>query len=96
MTLGQLAAAEQVTPPTMSRVVTGLEKSRLVERVSDRNDARRVQICATAKGIRLLRRGRQRRIAYLAAHLRTLDSSQLKKLGDAVQVLEQVLRGWEK
>ena len=26
MTLGQLAAAEQVKPPTMSRIVTGLER----------------------------------------------------------------------
>src|SRR6267143_4993288 len=35
MALGQLAAAEQVKAPTMSRIVTGLEKSRLAERLTD-------------------------------------------------------------
>ena len=47
MTLGRLAATEQVTPPTMSRIVTGLERGRLIERVRDAKDARRVQIRAT-------------------------------------------------
>src|SRR5579862_2223943 len=47
MTLGQLAATEQVKPPTMSRIVTGLEHSRLAERLSDAGDARRVRIRAT-------------------------------------------------
>src|SRR5271169_1507023 len=61
MTLGQLAAAEQVKPPTMTRIVTGLERSGLAERVSDSRDARRVQIRATPKGQRLLMKGRQRR-----------------------------------
>ena len=92
MTLGQLAAAEQVKPPTMSRIVTGLEKSGLAERAGDQRDARRVRIRATAKGVRLLQRGRQRRIAYLAAHLAGLDASELKRLAQAVEVLEQALR----
>jgi len=34
-TLGELAAAEQVKPPTMSRIVTGLERSRLIEITRD-------------------------------------------------------------
>src|SRR5712672_2581993 len=38
MTLGQLASAEQVKPPTMSRIVTGLEESRLAERLRDAKD----------------------------------------------------------
>jgi DNA-binding MarR family transcriptional regulator len=94
MTLGQLAAAEQVKPPTMTRIVTGLEGSGLAERVADTKDARRVQIRATAKGTRLLQRGRQRRIAYLAAHLDDLTPAELEKLGEAAEVLERVLREW--
>src|SRR5712692_9408504 len=58
-TLGGLAAAEQVKPPTMTRIVTGLERSGLAERVTDHDDARRVQVRATPKGVRLLQRGRQ-------------------------------------
>src|ERR1700752_3289409 len=62
MTLGQLAAAEQVRPPTMTRIVTGLEHSQLAERFADAADARRVKIRATPKGTRLLQKSRQRRI----------------------------------
>ena len=69
MTLGQLAAAEQVKPPTMSRIVTGLEQSRLAERLTDSKDARRIRIRATPSGERLLHQGRRRRIEYLARHL---------------------------
>src|SRR6476660_9421180 len=73
MTLGQLAAAEQVKPPTMSRIVTGLEKSRLAERLTDSRDARRIRIRATPSGERLLHEGRRRRIEYLASHLDALN-----------------------
>ncbi len=77
MTLGRLAAAEQVTPPTMSRIVTGLERGRLIERVRDSKDARRVQIRATPSGTRLLQKGRRRRIEYLASHLNRLTRREL-------------------
>jgi DNA-binding MarR family transcriptional regulator len=92
MTLGQLAAAEQVKPPTMTRIVTGLERSGLAERVADREDARRVRIRATRKGVRLLLRGRKLRIEYLAQHLNGLTDTELTTLGEAVKVLERVLR----
>src|ERR1700736_4669412 len=69
-TLGELAAAEQVKPPTMSRVVAGLKRSRLVEITADAQDARRKPIHATARGVALLRAGRQRRVRYLADRLR--------------------------
>jgi len=48
------AAAEQVKPPTMSRIVAGLERSHLVTITADRDDARRMRITATPKGTRLL------------------------------------------
>src|ERR1700730_5670469 len=53
-TLGELAAAEQVKPPTMSRVVAGLARSRLIETSADPQDARRMRIRATTQGARLL------------------------------------------
>src|SRR6202165_5579609 len=60
-TLGELAAAEQVKPPTMSRIVAGLRLSRMVEITLDSHDGRRLHIRATAKGTRLLQQGRKRR-----------------------------------
>lgn len=94
MTLGQLAMAEQVKPPTMSRIVTGLERSRLAERMTDSRDARRVRIRATPSGERLLHRGRQRRIEYLARHLDRLTRQELATLSEAVKLLEGVLHHW--
>ena len=93
-TLGELATAEQVKPPTMSRIVSGLARSRLIEISADRNDARRLRICATPKGTRLLQQARQRRVENLATRLAALSSSELAKLADAVENLQQVLATW--
>jgi DNA-binding MarR family transcriptional regulator len=94
-TLGQLAAAEQVRPPTMTRIVTGLERSGLATRIRDEEDARRVQICATAAGVGLLKRGRKLRVAHLSRQLKKLNSTELERLKSAVDLLDQVLREWE-
>ena len=93
-TLGELAAAEQVRPPTMSRIVAGLARSRLVHIAADPQDARRMRIVATSEGVRLLQQSRQRRIAYLASHLNRLAPQQLAKLGDAVEILQALLERW--
>lgn len=93
-TLGELADAEQVKPPTMSRIVTGLKRSHLVEITRDSADSRRVRIRATAKGTRLLQQGRQRRIEYLAAHLDSLTSAEISQLNAAAEILENLLRAW--
>jgi DNA-binding MarR family transcriptional regulator len=90
-TLGELAAAEQVKPPTMSRIVNGLRRSHLIEITRDPDDARRRNIRATAEGTRLLHQGRQRRIQYLAAHLGTLTDSELSQLNAAADILEKML-----
>ncbi len=92
--LGELAAAEQVKPPTMSRIVAGLKRSRLVEITRDPTDARRMSIRATTKGRRLLQHGRRRRIEYLAAHLDSLTTAELAQLAAAADILEAMLRNW--
>jgi DNA-binding MarR family transcriptional regulator len=93
-TLGGLAAAEMVRPPTMSRIVAGLRRSGLAESVSDDRDARRLRIRATAKGTRLLQKGRERRIRYLAQHLADLSADDLRKLGEGVEIVRRVLEKW--
>jgi DNA-binding MarR family transcriptional regulator len=95
VTLGQLAAAEQVKPPTMTRIVNGLERGGLARRVADTGDARRVQIHATPKGVHLLQAARERRIGYLADHLVALSENERSTLSEAVESLEKVLRRWE-
>jgi DNA-binding MarR family transcriptional regulator len=93
-TLGELAAAEQVKPPTMSRVVAGLKRSRLIEITRDSRDARRMHIRATARGALLLQQGRQRRVEYLAQHLGSLTTSELTQLSAVAGILERLLRNW--
>jgi DNA-binding MarR family transcriptional regulator len=93
-TLGELAAAEQVKPPTMTRIAAGLARSRLAEITSDPDDARRMQIRATPKGTRLLQQARERRIADLASQLNQLPSAELATLGNAVEILRTMLQKW--
>jgi DNA-binding MarR family transcriptional regulator len=94
MGLGQLAAAEQVRPPTMSRIVAALERQKLIQRANDVYDSRRIRLQATAKGRDLMLRGRRLRIAYLAAQLERLPASQLRALAAAADILEAKLRNW--
>jgi DNA-binding MarR family transcriptional regulator len=92
LTLGQLAGAEGVKPPTMTRMVTGLEKDGLVVREPDTEDRRAVQIRATPAGQLLLFEGRARRVATLAAQLESLGKADLDSLETGVTVLESLLR----
>lgn len=93
-TLGELAAAEQVKPPTMSRIVAGLRRSRLIEITPDAVDARRMRIRASPKGVRLLESARQKRVASLAAQLQMLATPEFSKLQNAAEILRRLLAEW--
>ncbi|MGH9643247.1 MAG: MarR family winged helix-turn-helix transcriptional regulator [Terriglobales bacterium] len=90
-TLGQLAAAELVKPPTMSRIVAGLKQSGLARIQNDDSDARKILISVTAKGERLLHQARRRRIQLLAENLKSLKDADLKALSNASELIEQML-----
>jgi DNA-binding MarR family transcriptional regulator len=90
-TLGQLAAAERVKPPTMSRIVTGLKQSGLAKVQNDGHDARKITITVTAKGERLLQEARKRRIQALAENLKKLNGADLKTLSKASNLIEKML-----
>src|SRR5437867_7243686 len=77
--LGELAEAEQVRPPTMSRIVAGLVRAGLVRR-GKTEDGRRIRLEATAKGTRILQEGRQRRVESLAQALSSLSTEDREKL----------------
>ena len=93
ITLGALATAEQVRPPTITKVVSTLEKAGLVEREVDSEDRRVVRVRSTARGARLLQEGRQRRVAMLAGSLADLSVTDRALLERATSVLEKVVRG---
>src|SRR5215472_5992302 len=76
VTLGALADAEQVRPPTITRLVDKLEAAGLVNRVADAVDRRISRVAATPKGIKLLHDGRRRRVASLAVSLKELPDKE--------------------
>lgn len=90
ITLGDLARAEQVRPPTMTRLVQALEAQRLVKRTPDREDKRQVWISATPKGRRLLFRGRKARVEALASQIESLTISEAEILDSAARLLDVV------
>jgi DNA-binding MarR family transcriptional regulator len=90
-TLGELAAAEQVRPPTMTRIVQALHRAGLVRRSRDSQDGRLVRLSATAKGERLMQAARTRRIANLAHLLARLSAAEVKRVGEAATLVERAL-----
>jgi DNA-binding MarR family transcriptional regulator len=90
MRLTDLARLEQVRPPTMTKIVAGLERAGLVRRRRDAQDARAVRLEATARGTKLLRQGRQRRVDRLAAGLRDLSAREIEVLAGAAALMERV------
>jgi DNA-binding MarR family transcriptional regulator len=93
MTLGQLAAAEQVKPPTMSRIVVGLKASGMVKVEGDAGDARRIRVSATAKGRKLLQQARDRRIQMLTKMLAKVSEPEARVLRAAAEIVERAIHG---
>jgi DNA-binding MarR family transcriptional regulator len=92
MRLTDLARLEQVKPPTMTKVIAGLEAGGLVKRRPDSDDARAVKLEATARGTKLLQQGRRRRVNRLAAALQALASDEVDVLARAAGIIERVSR----
>jgi DNA-binding MarR family transcriptional regulator len=92
MRLTDLARLEQVKPPTMTKVIAGLEAGGLVKRRPDSDDARAVKLEATARGTKLLQQGRRRRVNRLAAALQALTSDEVDVLARAAGIIERVSR----
>ena len=93
VSLNELAAAEQVRPPTMSRIVEALVREGLVEREANQQDRRSITISSTEKGTRIIHEGRNRREERLIKLLSELDSREVKCLGDASAILSKVFGG---
>jgi DNA-binding MarR family transcriptional regulator len=90
-TMGELAEAEQVTPPTMTRLVAGLVEAGLVERRPDPGDGRVVRVHATSGARQVLEAGRDRRVAHLAGLLERLAVEDVAVVDRATELLERVL-----
>jgi DNA-binding MarR family transcriptional regulator len=91
MSLNDLARAEQVRPPTMSRIVDALESENLVRRTVNQQDRRAVVLEATEKGTAILWQGRKRRVKFLAKHLSRLTEVERKNINDAIKAIQKAM-----
>lgn len=90
--LRDLAAAEQVTPPTMSKIVAALEEDGLVARAPSGSDRRSIVLRATRKGEQVMRRGRARRLARFEELLKKASGAEMQSLSEAANILERLVR----
>jgi len=89
--LKELAESEQVRPPTMSRIVTGLVRAGLVRRMKT-DDKRKVRLEPTAKGSKILQEGRRRRVELLAQALQALSEAELQEAAHLADFMQQLVR----
>jgi len=92
LSLAELAAAEQVRAPTMSRIVDALVEAGMVTRTTVASDRRKIRIAATKAGEQLLKAGQQRRVRALAERLGRLAESERRALARGVEILERVVK----
>ena len=91
VSLQDLARAEQVRPPTMSRIVDALETQGLARRTTDPDDRRAVKSAATKKGTAVLQKGRDRRVKFLASYLSKLSDAELAQIEQGLGCVKRAI-----
>ncbi|MFZ0324894.1 MAG: MarR family transcriptional regulator [Actinomycetes bacterium] len=89
-TPGSLAAHEKVRPPSMTRVLAGLEQAGLVVRTPHPSDGRQVVVQVSPEAVALLKADRRRREAWLARRLADLTAAERATLSDAATILDRL------
>lgn len=90
MTMGALAAHEQVQPPTMTTIVAPLVAAGLVTRTPDPLDRRIAWLVVTPEGRKLLSRRRRNMDAFLVRRLRALPPEDVATLERAADIIAQL------
>jgi DNA-binding MarR family transcriptional regulator len=89
--LGALAAAEGVKPPTMSRLVKAMAAEGLVATQTASHDERAIRIAATARGRSLMMTARQHRLDAIAKLLAGATAEEAAALEKTADLLERAL-----
>src|SRR4051812_28525141 len=91
-TVGDLAVAEGVQPPSMMRTVKTLEAGGYVARRRHESDGRQVVISLSGQGLATARADRARRDAWLSRRLSELTPDQRALLRQAAPILDALSR----
>ncbi|WP_224752787.1 MarR family winged helix-turn-helix transcriptional regulator [Metabacillus arenae] len=91
MRLTELTATEQVTQSAITQLVTRLEQDGLVERRSDPNDGRVVQVHITARGTNVIDSRRLDRITQLSKFMEGLTSEENRAIASALPALRRLV-----
>ena len=91
MTPSELAAAERVQRPTVTRLLSRLEELRLITRTPDPADGRSTLLAVTADGSSLLASARTRKDVFLSERLAGLSAADRATLERAAELLEGML-----
>lgn len=87
---GDLAACERVQPPSMTKILAGLEDKGLVTRESHPSDKRQAIIVLTKAGSDLLESERRQRTAWLAQRIAKLTADERGAIRDVIPVLDKL------
>ena len=85
---GQIAQAEQVTAPTMTRILDGLEQSGFITRTASIHDRRMIEVRATAEGRVAYEEARAWQIRRLAEDISRLEERERARVAGAVDILD--------
>lgn len=83
-----IAAAGQVSLPTVSRSLKELDEGGMIERRPDLKDRRTQRLYVTTLGMRRFRDGRRRRVSRLATVLQDMKPEERAQLARAVELLQ--------
>ena len=92
----ELAAREGISAPSMTRYLDRLERAGLIVRTRAPEDARRIRLALTPKGVRVLRSVRRRRTAWLAERLGSLSAEEQRAVAAAIEPLGRLLADEER
>ena len=90
-TLGDLAKAEQIQPPSVTRLVQSLVDASLCTRTVDEHDRRAQRVTLTAQGRKELQSIRRNKTVWLSSRLEELTTSEQKKAAELATLLEKIL-----
>jgi len=92
LTPRELAEAERVQPPTMTKIVSKLVERGLVQRIPHPTDGRQVILSATGSGRSMLASNQRARDAWLGRQIDALCPAERETLWRAVQIVDRIAR----